>query len=61
MLRMSREADDSDGNYRENQWPVDAKLMGPTRIAIRDIEQSATEAYHQLTGELLQLPDHLKP
>jgi hypothetical protein len=61
MLRMSWEVSESGDNFRDGRWPVDNKLMGPTRIPIRDIEQSAKEAYNQLTGDLLQLPDHLKP
>lgn len=61
MLRMSREASETGHNFRDGQWPVDGKLMGPTRIPIREIEDAANHAYHALTGQLLELPDHLRP
>jgi hypothetical protein len=63
MLTMSRDVTESTSgaNFRDARWPVDAKLMGPTRIPIREIEKSASEAYTALTGELLNLPKHLKP
>lgn len=60
MLRMSREVSEPCNNFRDGQWPVDEKLMGSTRIPVREIEHAANDAYHAITGQILDLPMHLR-